>query len=170
MTTDTENPVSTVQQIEIVSRTETTEHQSLASHCAACDKTHLCTIPPWIRKYLRDVYDLKHSRGRLPKVINKSSQAIAPLYEDLFGKRKAERSLNIDETGHRDSGKRMWTWCLRGSDFTVFKIDPSRGSEVLLDVLGKEFVADSDRSIMHRHDACGVRAFAGRNHVLQHCP
>ena len=33
---DTENPASAVQQIEIVNRAETTEHQSLASHCAAC--------------------------------------------------------------------------------------------------------------------------------------
>jgi len=167
VTTDTENPVSIVQQIEIVSRAETTEHQSLASHCAACDKMHVCTIPPeirkaglcgvelssiigflkgachaslaTIRKYLRDVYGLQLSRGLLAKVIAKVSQAIAPLYEELFGQLKAERILNIDETGHRDSGKRMWTWCFRGSDFTVFKIDPSRGSGVLLDVLGEEF-------------------------------
>jgi len=82
---------------------------------------------------------LKLSRGLLAKVIAKVSQAITPLYEDLFGKLKAERILNIDETGHRDSGKRMWTWCFRGSGFTVFKIDASRGSGVLLDVLGEEF-------------------------------
>lgn len=33
----------------------------------------------------------------------------------------------------------MWTWYFRGSGFTVFRIDPSRGSGVLLDVLGEEF-------------------------------
>lgn len=167
VTTDTENPVSRVQQIEIVSRTETTEHQSLASHCAACNKTHVCKIPPevrkaglcgvelssiigflkgachaslaTIRKYLRDVYDLKLSRGLLAKVIAKISEAIGPLYEDLFGNLKIQRILNVDETGHRDSGKRMWTWCFRGAGFTVFRIDASRGSGVLLDVLGEEF-------------------------------
>ncbi|MEM6692867.1 MAG: IS66 family transposase, partial [Planctomycetota bacterium] len=167
VTTDTENPVSRVQQIEIVSRTETTEHQSLASHCAACEKTFVCKIPPevrkaglcgvelssligflkgachaslsTIRKYLIDVHDLRLSRGQLAKIIDKVSQAIAPLYEDLLGSLKAQRILNIDETGHRDNGKRMWTWCFRGSGFTVFKIDPSRGSGVLLNVLGEEF-------------------------------
>jgi transposase len=172
-----------VQQIEIVSRSETTEHQSLASHCAACDKTHVCTIPPeirkaglcgvelssiigflkgachaslaTIRKYLRDVYDLKLSRGLLAKVITKVSQAIAPLYEDLFGKLKAERILNIDETGHRDSGKRMWTWCFRGSEFTVFKIDPSRGSGVLLEVLGEEF--NGIIGVIHGREELGAR-------------
>jgi transposase len=35
--------------------------------------------------------------------------------------------------------EQMWTWCFRASLFTLFKIDPSRGSPVLLDVLGEEF-------------------------------
>jgi transposase len=33
----------------------------------------------------------------------------------------------------------MWTWCFRAALFTLFKIDSSRGSEVLLQVLGEEF-------------------------------
>jgi transposase len=33
----------------------------------------------------------------------------------------------------------MWTWCFRASLFTLFKISPSRGSQVLVDVLGTEF-------------------------------
>jgi len=168
VTVDTESPVSTLQQIEIVTRpTEATEHQALACHCAACEKTHVATIPAevrraglcgpeltsiigllkgschasfsTIRKYLRDVYGLKLSRGTLAKVIRKVSEAIAPLYEGLFEKLKVERVLNIDETGHRDSGKRMWTWCFRSAGYTVFRVDPSRGSKVLLDVLGEEF-------------------------------
>jgi len=167
VTVDTHSPVATLQQVEVVSRTEITEHQALACHCKACDKTHVCKIPPevrkaglcgteltsiigflkgachasfaTIRKYLRDVYQLQLSRGMLAKVINKVSEAIAPLYESLFGALKVQRILNIDETGHRDSGKRMWTWCFRSSQFSVFRIDPSRGSGVLLEVLGEEF-------------------------------
>jgi transposase len=36
-------------------------------------------------------------------------------------------------------GKRMWTWCFRASLFTLFKIDPTRSGDVLIEVLGKEF-------------------------------
>ncbi len=36
-------------------------------------------------------------------------------------------------------GKRLWTWCFCASLFTVFKISPSRGSQVLIEVLGGEF-------------------------------
>jgi transposase len=50
-----------------------------------------------------------------------------------------EARLNADETGHPDQGNRLWTWCFRAPLFTLFKIDPSRGSEVLIDVLGREF-------------------------------
>jgi transposase len=168
VTVDTQSPASTLQQIEIVTKpTEATEHQALACHCAACEKTHVATIPAevrkaglcgpeltsiigllkgachasfaTIRKYLLDVYGLKLSRGTLAKVIRKVSEAIAPLYEGLFENLKVERVLNIDETGHRDSGNRMWTWCFRAAGYTVFRVDPSRGSTVLLSVLGEEF-------------------------------
>src|SRR5208283_2763582 len=44
-----------------------------------------------------------------------------------------------DETGHRRNKMRMWTWCFRASLYTLFKIDPSRGANVLLNVLGEEF-------------------------------
>ena len=33
----------------------------------------------------------------------------------------------------------MWTWCFRAALFTLFKIDPSRGEKVLVDVLGEDF-------------------------------
>lgn len=165
---DQDAPVAKLQQIEIVNKpTVATEHQALACHCSACNKTHVASIPEevrkaglcgpeltsiigflkgachasfaTIRKYLRDVYQLKLSRGTLAKIIAKVSEAIAPLYDGLFEKLKVERVLNIDETGHRDRGKRMWTWCFRSEGYTVFRIDASRGSQVLLEVLGKEF-------------------------------
>jgi transposase len=45
----------------------------------------------------------------------------------------------VDETGHKDQGDRMWTWCFRASLFTLFKIDPTRSGDVLIEVLGEEF-------------------------------
>ena len=33
----------------------------------------------------------------------------------------------------------MWTWCFRASLYTLFKIDKSRGSDVLIEMLGKDF-------------------------------
>jgi hypothetical protein len=50
----------------------------------------------------------------------------------------AER-LNIDETGHKENGELFWTWVFRADLYVLFKIDKSRGSKVLVDVLGEEF-------------------------------
>ena len=50
-----------------------------------------------------------------------------------------EDRLNVDETGHKDNGKRLWTWCFRASLYTVYKISPSRRLRACCwDVLGEE--------------------------------
>ena len=33
----------------------------------------------------------------------------------------------------------MWTWCFRAGLYTLFKIDPTRSGDVLIEVLGAEF-------------------------------
>jgi transposase len=45
----------------------------------------------------------------------------------------------VDETGHKDNGALLWTWCFRAEMYTLFKIDPHRSADVLLEVLGQEF-------------------------------
>lgn len=35
--------------------------------------------------------------------------------------------------------QRQWTWCFRASLYTLFKIDPTRSADVLIEVLGAEF-------------------------------
>ena len=79
------------------------------------------------------------STGQLAKVIGKVSAALEAPYEQLLEALPSEASLNVDETGHKDNGKQHWTWCFRARLYTLFKIDPSRGSDVLLQVLGEEF-------------------------------
>jgi transposase len=92
-----------------------------------------------IRKFLRDVVGVTLSRGQLAKVIGKVSQALEGPYEELLQGLPDEAALNVDETGHKENGLRMWTWCFRASLYTVFHIDPRRSGDVLLEVLGEEF-------------------------------
>jgi transposase len=92
-----------------------------------------------VRKFLRDVVGVKISRGQLSRVIAKVSDALDGPYQELLETLPGEPRLNVDETGHKDSGKRMWTWCFRASLYTLFKIDPTRSGDVLIAVLGKEF-------------------------------
>jgi transposase len=92
-----------------------------------------------IRKFLRDVIGVTISRGQLAKIIAKVSTALDGPYQELLEILPGEAVLNVDETGHKDNGNRMWTWCFRASLYTLFKIDPTRSADVLIDVLGNEF-------------------------------
>jgi transposase len=92
-----------------------------------------------VRKFLRDVVGVTISRGQLAKVIAKVSEALAGPYDELLGRLPDEAVLNVDETGHKDRGELLWTWCFKAELYTLFKIEPSRSADVLLNVLGEEF-------------------------------
>lgn len=157
-----------VQQVELHPRpVEVTEHRAEGGWCRRCKRMVYAPLPAsvnrggllgpeltalagylkgachasfsTIRKYFRDVLQIRISRGQLAKVIRKVSAAMAPAYDALRAALPGERVLNIDETGHKENGRKLWTWCFRAEPYTLFKIDPSRGSEVLIDVLGEEF-------------------------------
>ena len=75
----------------------------------------------------------------LRKVVAKASAALDAPYAELLGRLPLEQAINVDETGHKDNGGKFWTWVFRAELYVLFKIDKTRGSKVLLDVLGEEF-------------------------------
>jgi transposase len=92
-----------------------------------------------IRTFLRDVVQVKISRGELCKILAKVTAALEKPYEELLALLPHEAVLNVDETGHKDNGKKWWTWCFRAELYTVYRIDAHRDAEVLMDTLGVEF-------------------------------
>ncbi len=60
-------------------------------------------------------------------------------YAELVAALPSQPYVRSDETGHKENGKRFWTWCFRTDLFTLFWIDRSRGSQVLHEVLGADF-------------------------------
>jgi transposase len=92
-----------------------------------------------IRKFVRDVVHVTISRGQLARIIGKVSQALEPSYQELLANLPSEERLNVDETGHKQNGDRLGTWCFRAALYTLFKIDPTRSADVLIEVLGTEF-------------------------------
>jgi transposase len=124
-----------------------------------------------IRKFLRDVVQVTISRSQLHNVIAKVSDALEKPYDELLNDLSGQARLNVDETGHKDNGKRMWTWCFRASMFTLFKIDPHRSGDVLIDVLGKEFdgVLGCDHFSAYRRymRECGVEVQFCLAHLIR---
>lgn len=161
-------PPRVIQQTEIreivVSREE---HRAYAYWCESCRQIHYAEFPSevlreglfkarltalvaylknvchasfsTIRKFLRDVVGEPVSRGYLVKLIQKVSQSLQRPYEELLERIPLEATVNVDETGHKDNGERFWTWVFKAELYVLFRIDKSRGSKVLIEVLGKEF-------------------------------
>jgi len=92
-----------------------------------------------IQEFLDHVLGFKVSRGYLAKMMNKGAQILGPPVQELRSLLPSQPVLNVDETGHKENGQRMWTWCFRAPDFVLFAIRASRGSDVLLEHLGEEF-------------------------------
>ena len=92
-----------------------------------------------IRKFFRDVVGLTISRGEIRKVLQRVSNALAGPYDELLQALPEQACLNVDETGHKENGQQLWTWCFRASLYTLFKIDKRRSADVLIEVLGEEF-------------------------------
>ncbi|TWT93593.1 IS66 family transposase [Neorhodopirellula pilleata] len=92
-----------------------------------------------IKKYYRDVIGVELSRGLVQKLDGKFSQSLVDPYKQLLDVLSVQSHLNVDETGHRVNGIKLPTWCFRKYLFAVFKISPSRGSQVLIETLETEF-------------------------------
>jgi len=95
-----------------------------------------------IRTFLGDVLGLGLSTGQIAKIIQKASAALGPSHAELEAALPWQSVMNIDETGHPENGKKLWTWGFHvpGSrGFTWFHIDPSRSTEVLYEFLGETF-------------------------------
>jgi len=163
-----ENSGRVVQQVEVVKKPiHIEQHTGLCYWCEHCQKIHYAPMPAHIekgqligprltaviaymkgachcsfstiRKFLRDVMGITISRGQLSKLIQKASAAFEQSYNELLETLPYEAKLNIDETGHKENKKRFWTWCFRADIYTLFKIADTRGSRVLVDILGEDF-------------------------------
>jgi transposase len=157
-----------IQQVEIVANPlHIAEHRGPAYWCPKCQQVHYAPLPAavvkaglvgprltalvaflkgachasfsTIRTFLRDVVGVTISRGQLAKLVQKVSASLEQPYDELLTALPKEARLNVDETGHPDRGDRLWTWCFRASLYTLYRIRPSRGADVLIDVLGEEF-------------------------------
>ena len=161
-------PAQVVQQVELLPKPfRVTEHVVQACRCRNCQRMQTGTLPAAIaatgligprmmglllfmkgamrnsysalEEFLGHVLGFKVCRGYLAKVMVRGSQALQSPVEELRSLLPVQRWLNVDETGHKDNGQGMWTWCFRAEHFVLFSIQASRGSEVLMEFLGEEF-------------------------------
>jgi hypothetical protein len=91
------------------------------------------------RKIFNDLFGLEISSASLVSYDRKMGENGLPVYEQIKQKVSHSSSIHADETGWRVDGENYWLWNFVNSDTAFYRIEKSRGSEVVEDTLGKDY-------------------------------
>lgn len=150
-----------------------TEYQCLSVICPACGETTQAALPDAhqgqfgpqltaliayltvvcrlprsvVQRLLEAALQIPISLGSTQKAWEETSAAVAAPYHELQQALPQQPVLNGDETGHRTNGQKRWLWAFVASTFIFYRISPSRGADVLRELLGESFagILGSDR-------------------------
>lgn len=92
-----------------------------------------------IQRLYADVLGLDVSTGYLAKTVGQMSDALQQPYEALRRAVSEQAVVNVDETGHQDSGSKYWSWVATCPVATVFRVADSRSTAELYELLGQDF-------------------------------
>ena len=162
-----DKPAKVHQQIELVEKPfRVTEYHQKCYWCEHCGRYHYAKLPEetfprlfgpkmkalcaWmkgsghlsfttLRRFISAQFHVDVSTGYLANILYEVSDSMKSPYDELSAAHQKEDHVHCDETDHKKNGKRNWIWVGWTKNFTVFKVDSSRGSEVLIELLGKEF-------------------------------
>lgn len=110
--------------------------------------TVVCRMPRRVvEALLEQVLGIKISLGSTQKCWEEASEAVAAPCQALEQQLKNEAVLNVDETGWRTNGAKRFLWVFVAARYIVYTVAATRGSEVLVRLLGAVFrgILCSDR-------------------------
>src|SRR6202453_4569317 len=110
--------------------------------------TVVCRMPRRVvEALLGQVLGIQISLGSTQKCWEEASQAVAAPCQELQQQLKDEPVLNVDETGWRTNGDKRFLWAFVAARYVVYTVAATRGSEVLIRLLGAVFqgILCSDR-------------------------
>ena len=114
--------------------------------------TVVCRLPRrLVEAMLIDVLGIEISLGSTQKAWEEVSQAVEQPVGQLQEQLPREAVLNVDETGWRTNGDKRWIWALVAHQFVFYVVASTRGSEVLVSLLGSVFrgILCNDRWVVY---------------------
>jgi transposase len=90
-----------------------------------------------LAQVLGEVCGLQISAGSLVNLVRRTGNALNPTAEAIRREVIQSQVIASDETGARVDGTNQWQWVFRTSQASYYVIVPSRGSQVIRDVLGE---------------------------------
>jgi transposase len=85
------------------------------------------------------LFGIEVSRGGLCQSNQRLAQKARPVYEQLVEAIRECCAVHSDETGWRIGTLSAWLWVFTSREITLYTIQESRGHEVVVEILGREF-------------------------------
>ena len=92
-----------------------------------------------VSEVLNDSFGLQVSRSGWCQADQKLAHTAEPVYEELVEVIRQCSVVHADETGWRIGTLAAWLWVFTNCEATVYAIRDNRSSDVVVDVLGREF-------------------------------
>src|SRR5208283_1477422 len=88
---------------------------------------------------LNTAFGLQVSRGGLAQALQRVAQKAELTYQELVHQIRNAASVTSDETGWKVGGRLWWMWAFCSASVTVYSIQPGRGYEQAVAILGTDF-------------------------------
>jgi hypothetical protein len=88
---------------------------------------------------LLEAFGLRYSAGGLAQALVRMAERLSPWYEGLTADLRQSQAVHSDETSWWVGQPGWWLWVFTTPQTTVFRVDQSRGSDVVREMLGDEF-------------------------------
>ena len=92
-----------------------------------------------VQKIFNDLFGFKISSASLVSYDGNMGENGLPVYEKIKQMVSHSSSIHGDETGWRVDGENFWLWNFVNSEVALYRIEKSRGSEIVEDTLGKNY-------------------------------
>jgi transposase len=92
-----------------------------------------------ISRFVGEFFSLPVAASTFVRAGQRMAHKARPTWEDLRRKLRRSDRVHGDETGWRIGTASAWQWVFANDAITLFDIDPSRGHEVILRMLGDDF-------------------------------
>ena len=86
---------------------------------------------------LKEIFDLELSDGGQACIIERAGNAAQPLAESIRETVRQSRTVGSDETSVRKDGQNWWQWVFRSTQGVYHLIRPSRGVDVIQEMMGE---------------------------------
>jgi len=92
-----------------------------------------------ICELLKEAFGLQVTRSGWYQADERLAVMAYPVYQEVIDLIRQSAVVHVDETGWRVNVLSAWLWVFTNREITVYAIEYSRGHDVVIEILGKEF-------------------------------